>query len=34
MFERNRVVELELPPVRAIGNLAAVLLERAAAEAR
>ena len=28
-FERTQVVELELPPVRKIGNLGAVLFERA-----
>jgi len=33
-FERTEVVELEMPPVRKIGNLLAVLVERAAPEAR
>jgi len=33
-FERTEVVELEMPPVRKIGNLLAVLFERAAPEAR
>jgi tRNA(His) 5'-end guanylyltransferase len=33
-FQRTQVVELELPPVRKIGNLAAVLFERAEPVAR
>lgn len=33
-FERTEIAELELPPVRKIGNLTAVLFERAAVVAR
>jgi tRNA(His) guanylyltransferase len=34
LFQRTRVVELELPPVRKVGNLAAVLFERGSPEPR
>jgi tRNA(His) guanylyltransferase len=34
VFQRNRVLELDLPPVRRIANLAAVLFERADPEPR